>query len=237
MVHFDQGLLMAYDILMLYFYEVALSWAYQPNDNPLPKQDIEHVLAHHKTLNMESFLGHFYLWSYICRKLILPIPQMEQIIPFVLSQWNAIKGGSDTITKLLCLNMYDPPYNVPRGHAIARMIFLRHVIFIGWALFLLGIWAETLYHGTSSVFSVRYASICTVLKPTSFMVQNRKTEPAVLGFLGTASGQRQSEISRTLCLPLAQRPDAHGAGQCREISGILITNRSLLFSIAVLHKT
>jgi hypothetical protein len=63
------------------------------------------------------------------------------------------------------------------------------------------------------------------------MVQNRKTEPAVLGFLGTASGQRQSEISRNLCLPSAQRPDAHGAGQCREISGILITNRSLLFSI------
>jgi hypothetical protein len=119
---------MAYDILMLYFYETALSWAYQPDDNPLPKEDIEQVLASHKTLDMESFLGHFYLWHYVCNKLTLPIPQLEWIIPFLLSQWNAIKGGSDTITKLLCLNMYDPPCNTPQSHAITRMILLGCVI-------------------------------------------------------------------------------------------------------------
>jgi len=113
---------------MLYFYEVALSWAYQPDDNPLPKEDIEQVLVHHKTLSMESFLGHFYLWTYVCKKMILPIPQLERIIPLVLSQWNAIKGGSDTITKLLCLNLYDPPCNTPQSHAIARMFLLGCVL-------------------------------------------------------------------------------------------------------------
>ncbi len=85
-----------------------------------------------------------------------------------------------------------------------------------WPHFLhtLGIWAETLYHGKFSVFLVRYASICTVPKPTGFTVQNRKTEPAVLGFLGTASGQRQCRKFLELCacpLPSAQMPTALGS--------------------------
>jgi hypothetical protein len=111
-----------------YCYENALSWAYQQADNPLLKEDIEIVLASSKTINFESFLGYFHLWSYVCEKLPLPIPQLERIIPYVLSQWNAIKGGLDTITKLLWLNMYDPPCNTPQSHAIARMLLLGNVI-------------------------------------------------------------------------------------------------------------
>jgi hypothetical protein len=113
---------------MLYFFEVALSWAYLPDDNPLPKEDIEQVLVNHKTLDMESFLGNFYLWQYVCEKLPLPIPQLEWVIPFTLSQWNAIKSGSDIITKLLLLNMYDPPCNATQSHAIAQMILLGCVV-------------------------------------------------------------------------------------------------------------
>ena len=114
--------------MLSYCYENALSWAYQQADNPLPKEDIEIVLASSKTINFESFLGYFHLWSYVYEKLPLPIPQLERIIPYVLSQWNAIKGGSDTITKLLWLNMYDPPCNTPQSHAVARMLLLGNVI-------------------------------------------------------------------------------------------------------------
>ena len=60
--------------------------------------------------------------------MILPIPQLERIIPFTVSQWNTIKGGSDTITKLLWLNMYDPPCKSPSSHAIARMFLLGNVL-------------------------------------------------------------------------------------------------------------
>jgi hypothetical protein len=77
---------------------------------------------------MESFLGYFYLWHYVCEKLPLPIPPLEWVIPFTLSQWNAIKGGSDTITKLLRLNMYDPPCSTLQSHAIAWMILLGCVV-------------------------------------------------------------------------------------------------------------
>lgn len=86
------------------------------------------MLVHHKKLNMETFLGHFYLWCFFCEELPLPIPWVEQIVPFVLAQWNVIKGGVDTITKLLWLNMYDPPSNTPESHAIARLILLGCVV-------------------------------------------------------------------------------------------------------------
>jgi hypothetical protein len=58
----------------------------------------------------------------------LPIPHLKRIIPFTVSQWNTIKGWSDTITKLLWINMYDPPSNSPSSHAIARMFLLGMVI-------------------------------------------------------------------------------------------------------------
>jgi hypothetical protein len=77
---------------------------------------------------METFLGHFYLWCYLCEELPLPIPRVEQIVPSTLAQWNVIKGGVDTITKLLWLNMYDPPSNTPESHAIARLILLGCVV-------------------------------------------------------------------------------------------------------------
>jgi hypothetical protein len=114
--------------VLKYCYEHSLIWAYEQVDNPLPKEDIEKVLDDNKTINIESFFGYFYLWIYISKKMPLPIPQLERIIPSVLSKWNAIKGGSDTITKLLWSNMYDPPCNTPQSHAIARMLLLGNVI-------------------------------------------------------------------------------------------------------------
>jgi hypothetical protein len=62
-----------YGYLIDYFYETSLSWAYNPDNNPLPQEDIEQVLAHHKNLDMEAFLGHFYLWWYVTEKLPLPL--------------------------------------------------------------------------------------------------------------------------------------------------------------------
>ena len=105
-----------------------MSWAYIPDDNPLPKEAINQALQQQKGIDLESFLGYFHLWRYISTRLPLPIPPVERIIPFVLSECNCIKGGSNTITKLLWLNTYDPPCDTPQSHAIARMILLGAVI-------------------------------------------------------------------------------------------------------------
>jgi hypothetical protein len=121
-------LLEDYGTVLKFCYKHALRWAYEPDANPLPMYCIEHVLANHKLLDHESFFGHLHLWRYVSTKLALPIPQLERIIPYTVSQWNTIKGGSDTITKLLCLNMYDPPCESPSSHTIARMFLLGNVI-------------------------------------------------------------------------------------------------------------
>jgi len=62
-VHFDDFLLEQYGIVLVYFYEHALRRAYKPDDNLLPREAIEQVLKQHKLINMESFLGYFYLWQ------------------------------------------------------------------------------------------------------------------------------------------------------------------------------
>jgi hypothetical protein len=74
-----------------------------------------------------KLLGIFLFVEKHHNKAAFPHPTTERIIPFVVSQWNAIKGGSDTITELLWLNMYDPPCNSPQSHTIARMFLLTNV--------------------------------------------------------------------------------------------------------------
>jgi len=127
-VQFDDMLLQQYGIVLDFFYTNALRWAYEPDDNPLPMEDIHQVLEQHKQIDKDSFLGYFYLWRYVCTRLPLPIQPLERIVPFTVSQWNTIKGGSDTITKLLWLNMYDPPCTTPQSCAIGRMLLLGAVI-------------------------------------------------------------------------------------------------------------
>jgi hypothetical protein len=106
-VQFDDWTLKAYGVVLEYLFKYSLSWAYEP-DNPLLRPDLEKVPADNKSIDAESFMGYFYLWNYVSTRLPPPIPHLERIIPYVISRWNTVKGGSDAITKLLWLNMYTP---------------------------------------------------------------------------------------------------------------------------------
>jgi hypothetical protein len=127
-VYFDPKIKEDYGTVLRYFYEHSLKWAYSPDDNQLPKEEIQHILSSHKTLDMEGFLGYFFLWRYVSTNIPLPLPKLERIIPFSISKWNSIKGGSDTLTKLLWHNTYDPPCITPQSQAIARMFLLGNVV-------------------------------------------------------------------------------------------------------------
>jgi hypothetical protein len=83
-------LLEDYDLILSFFYNRALKWAYEPNDNPLPVQQIECILVDHKLLDKESFFGTFHLWCYVSRKMTLPILYLERTIPCTILQWNTI---------------------------------------------------------------------------------------------------------------------------------------------------
>jgi hypothetical protein len=95
-------LLQDYGDVLKYCYEHALNWAYEQADNPLPKEDIEKVFADNKTINIESFLGNLYLWSYISKNMPFANPTIGMHHSICLSPVECHqKGGSDTFTKLL----------------------------------------------------------------------------------------------------------------------------------------
>ena len=90
-MHFDEYLLLDYGVVLRYIYRTALSWAYE-SDIPFPKSDVEEVLKHVKGANCDSFVGLFYLWRFVSKRMPLPIPRLQRIVPSVVSHWNAIKG-------------------------------------------------------------------------------------------------------------------------------------------------
>jgi len=128
-VHFDEFLFEQYGIVLEYFYKHALRWAYEPKDNLLRREANKQVHEQHKMINMESFLGPLYLWP--CSSTIrlpLPLSHLQRIIPYALSEWNFIKGGSDTVTELLGLNTCDPPCATTQSRAVTMMILLGAVM-------------------------------------------------------------------------------------------------------------
>lgn len=126
-VHFDEDLLVDYGDVLRYIYRTALSWAYE-REAPFPKEEVEEALKSFKNVDYDSFIGLFYLWRFVSTRLSLPIPRLQRIVPSVVSHWNAIKGGSDTITKLLWSNKHDPPSQSTQSRAISRMLMLCAVI-------------------------------------------------------------------------------------------------------------
>jgi len=81
---------------------MSLQWAYTSNVS-LPEEVIKQELLQIKGgVDYGCFIDHYKLWKYVHSKMPQPLPQLQRIIPRVFSTWNAMKGGSDTTTKLLC---------------------------------------------------------------------------------------------------------------------------------------
>ena len=104
-VHFGADLLKDYGAFLKFSYSGALAWAYEPDLVPFPEEEIKEVLSTHKSFDFDSVCRYFHLWQNVSFKLPLPCPVLARILPATMSHWNAIKGGSDTITKLLWLNI------------------------------------------------------------------------------------------------------------------------------------
>jgi len=107
-VHISTTIRTSYGHLLQFMFDMALKWAY---DGSLPAEtNLHQELALIKGLDFQCFLTHFSLWHQVTTKVPAPLPTLERIIPRVFSVWNAIKGGSDTTTKLL--------WQVKQGHLI-----------------------------------------------------------------------------------------------------------------------
>jgi hypothetical protein len=103
-----------YGTFLKLVYEKCLRWAYRPDLVPLPEEKLKAALQHVRGVDFESFTGHFALWRYISTKIKGPLPHVERIIPFIFAKWNCLKGGSDTITKLIWFAIKALPVKSPQ---------------------------------------------------------------------------------------------------------------------------
>ena len=115
-VEFSDALKEEYGLFLRLTYEKSLSWAYKPDLVSLPEESIKKALKHvtRGGVDYESFTGHFALWQYVTTKIEGPLPHVERIIPFLFAKWNCLKGGSDTITKLIWFSMQALPVKSPQ---------------------------------------------------------------------------------------------------------------------------
>ena len=101
-ITFPESLKTSYGAMIENIYLMSLKWAYVSNE-PLPDEVIKEELTQIKGgADYDSFHEHFKIWRYANTRLTQPLPRLQRIIPRIFSTWNAMKGGSDTITKLLC---------------------------------------------------------------------------------------------------------------------------------------
>jgi hypothetical protein len=134
-VKFDEGLKTAWKNVLTDISRLSLDWAYGESAPVFEREFLDPVLEsiklHNKkdgVLDFPSFKQWVLLWHDVRFKKALPLPPIARIIPFVISSWNAFKGGSDTLTKLIWNADYDPPTNDIQAHAVARLLLLTMTV-------------------------------------------------------------------------------------------------------------
>lgn len=132
-VKFDEELKDTHGRLLEEIYKRCLLWAYEPGAAPISKQDVTSAIKSSKQLkgrvDWESFQGHFALWRYVSTNIPGPLPYISRILPFIFSTWNCLKGGSDTITKLLWFANNSLPCHSPqvRSFLVSFFFFLLYL--------------------------------------------------------------------------------------------------------------
>ncbi len=129
--------------------EMALDWAYDVEDIAGLKIP-DHIVRKSKeikTINgKETIYGAVKLWlRMFANPSILPYPILQRIIPAYHAQWNATKGGSDTVTKLMDDCFGKPPriYTNHESTGFARIFSIYCVAIL------------KLMHVTSAGYNIR----------------------------------------------------------------------------------
>jgi hypothetical protein len=129
-VHFSEELKMHWQNVLFDMHNLGLAYAYKQDGTNFMSEDdvreLEQVLQTVQVadgpLDNHTFLQWLEVWRKIRLEHRLPLPPIVRIVPRVVSSWNPMKGGSDTISKLMRLCMYRPPSKRPQAHAIARIL-------------------------------------------------------------------------------------------------------------------
>ena len=133
LVEFDDMLKDAWGKVLDDMFRIGLAFIYKEPTDPFKCSEEDHerldrVLPTVKTagarVDFESFDQMIKIWRVLRLVWPKPLPPISKLIPLIYAIWNAMKGGSDTITKLIWSAMYAPPNHLPQAHAIARMFLL-----------------------------------------------------------------------------------------------------------------
>ena len=126
-----------YGELLSHLYKESLQWIYFPsadNVKTFSVQEIDQELgALPKHVTHQAFQDHLALWRTLNLEvpdhILFPIPAARRIIPIQCAYWNGSKGGSDSVSKLIWHNLYNPPKNMtsPQTIVTARMILILAV--------------------------------------------------------------------------------------------------------------
>ena len=84
-------------------------------------------------VDIHSFLTHLKLWRClnvnVASHISFPLPPMRMVIPFMNAMWNASKGPSDTMTKLLDSCEENLGIRSPQSVAVGRLLGLNGIAF------------------------------------------------------------------------------------------------------------
>ena len=135
-IDFPITLRMDFDEVLEDIKDLCLDWAYpsrntRQEEHPVLEipEDIKSVAAAIKTINGEETLqGTANVWLALCN-CPKPFPSFFRLIPAVCAYWNAVKGGSDTTTRLMDCNNVKLPraWTNAETAAVTRLILLNFV--------------------------------------------------------------------------------------------------------------
>lgn len=140
LVHFDEELLSAYDKVVHFIYENGLAWAYDSlgASSSFPTDIMEEAIedpslsSYNLSVRDVKYL-HALWWTLNVKepnKISFPLPKCVSLLPFQQSFWNNVKGGSDTLTKLIDFGQEKLGIRTVNNCATARCLLLHVTAFL-----------------------------------------------------------------------------------------------------------
>ena len=98
-------------------------WAYKPNYNIKADSIVCHAIQS-LGIDMADFKVQLELWRFFSTKMDLPVPDIARIVPLAIAVWNAYKGESDSLTKLIDSVGFQVPVNQAQPVVVGRLLLM-----------------------------------------------------------------------------------------------------------------
>jgi hypothetical protein len=217
-VDFQEDLLRSWEKVVLFLYERGLKWAYE---SPFPEDLISKAVEVDQLatlkLDLHSVKTTLGLWRAFnvepASHIKFPLPKCDKIIPYPHSFWNTVKGGSDTITKLIDTVEEQLGVRTPSSCTSARLMLL-FVVAYQRALQVMTSKEDLEAYGT--LYHFRHAAsrrfpVFKVLDLIGDMFQEQSGKQAILALKGNEDVIFQDESSLNPTTPVMRRSRRQGA--------------------------